>query len=421
MEWLQRFAVAIVLSSAACGHATTLPEGFEDAIFAAGITNATAMEFAPDGRLFVCEQGGALRVISHGSLLATPILSLTVDSSGERGLLGVAFDPDYPSNHWFYVYHTVLGSPAHNRISRYTETGDASIVGTEFVLVDLDSLSGATNHNGGGIHFGADGKLYIGVGENANSANSQTLNNRLGKILRLNRDGTIPTDNPFYASAAGANRAIWAMGLRNPFTFAFHPRTGRLFIDDVGQNTWEEIDDGIAGSNYGWPNAEGFSTNTAYRNPLYVYNHTSGDPTGCAITGGTFYAPDFHQFPQAYQDTYFYADYCAGWIWNYNPATNAASLFASGLASSTVDLDIGPDGSLYYLEHGTGGAGYVGRIRYTTGVYGLPDAVTALRIAAGLQVATLPQISRLNVKDSPPSTGLIDISDAVRIANAAAG
>src|SRR5205823_6118401 len=118
-------------------------------------------------------------------------------------------------------------------------------------------LSAATNHNGGATHFGPDGKLWIAVGENANGANSQTLTNLLGKMLRINSDGTIPTDNPFYNTATGQNRAIWALGLRNPYTFTFQPGTGRMHINDVGQNTWEEIDVGVAGANYGWPSTEG--------------------------------------------------------------------------------------------------------------------------------------------------------------------
>ena len=148
----------------------------------------------------------------------------------------------------------------HNRISRFTANGDVAVAGSETVILELDNLSGATNHNGGALAFGPDGKLYAAVGENANGANAQTLGNLLGKMLRLNKDGTIPTDNPFFTSATGRNRAIWALGLRNPFTFAFNRAGAELFINDVGQNTWEEINDGIAGANYGWPDTEGATT-----------------------------------------------------------------------------------------------------------------------------------------------------------------
>ena len=249
------------------------------------------MALAPDGRVFIAEQGGTIRVVKAGVLLPTPFVTLTVDSAGERGAIGVAIDPQFDTNGFVYVHYTVPGSGGaapHNRVSRFTASGDVALSGTEFVVVDLDPLSSATNHNGGAIHFGPDGKLYIGVGENATSSNAQTLANRKGKVLRLNKDGSIPTDNPFFGTASGANRAIWALGLRNPFTFAFEAGTTRLYINDVGQSTWEEIDLGVAGSNYGWPTTEGVTSNPAFRSPLYVYGHGSGPMLGCAIAGGAF-------------------------------------------------------------------------------------------------------------------------------------
>ena len=231
--------------------AATLPSGFTESMVAGGISSPTAMSFAPDGRLFVCQQTGQLRVIKNGSLLASPFLTVTVDSAGERGLLGIAFDPNFASNQFVYIYYTVPGAPPHNRVSHFTANGDVVLAGSELPLLELNNLSSATNHNGGALHFGLDGKLYIAVGENANSANSQTLTNLLGKILRLNSDGTIPNDNPFFNQATGSNRAIWALGLRNPFTFAVQPGSGRSFINDVGQSAREEINLGVAGSNYG--------------------------------------------------------------------------------------------------------------------------------------------------------------------------
>jgi hypothetical protein len=129
--------------------------------------------------------------------------------------------------------------------------------------------------------------LYIAVGENATPSNAQTKTNLLGKILRVSPTGAIPTDNPFYSSASGKNRAIWALGLRNPFTFAVQPGTGRIFINDVGQNTTEEVDEGVAGANYGWPTTEGPTTDPRFDSPVYSYPHGSE----CAITGGAFYNP----------------------------------------------------------------------------------------------------------------------------------
>jgi len=350
----QRGIVPLVLAFASVPlniNAATLPAGFSETQIS-GLASPTAMEFAPDGRLFVCLQGGNLRVIKNGALLATPFVSLSVDSNGERGLLGIAFDPNFAANSFVYVYYTVPSTPRHNRVSRFTANGDVAQPGSEFVLLELDNLSTATNHNGGAIHFGSDGKLYIAVGDNANGSNSQTLNNLLGKMLRINSDGSIPSDNPFFNTATGKNRAIWALGLRNPFTFAFQPGTTRMFINDVGENTWEEINDGIATSNYGWPTTEGPTSNPAFRSPLFFYGHGTGPTTGCAIAGGTFYNPPVVQFPSSFVGKYFFADLCSGWIRVFDPIAGTAAGFASGV-SSPVDLKVAEDGSLYYLAIGS--------------------------------------------------------------------
>ena len=172
--------------------------------------------------------------------------------------------------------------------------------------------------------------------------------------MRINSDGAIPTDNPFYNTASGNNRAIWALGLRNPFTFGFQPGTGRLFINDVGQSTWEEIDDGIVGANYGWPTTEGPTNNPSFVSPIYYYGHGSTDTTGCAIVGGTFYNPPVPQFPSFYSGKYFFSDLCSGWIRVFDPIAGMASGFATGI-DTPVDLDVGPDGALYYLARGSNG------------------------------------------------------------------
>jgi glucose/arabinose dehydrogenase len=356
-----------IIGSAAQIQAATLPANFTETQFASGLSNPTAMTFAPDGRLFVCQQTGQLRVVKNGSLLATPFVSLTVDSNGERGLLGVAFDPNFATNNFVYVYYTSPTPSVHNRVSRFTANGDVAAAGSEVVIFELNNLSSATNHNGGAIHFGPDGLLYIAVGENANGANSQSIGNLLGKILRINSDGTIPTTNPtsfpgIAGSPSGNNRAIWSVGLRNPYTFTFQPGSGRMFINDVGQSTWEEINDGIAGSNYGWSNCEGNCSpaNSNYRDPLFQYGHGSSATTGCAITGGAFYNPTTVNFPNDYVSKYFFAEFCTGWIRRFDPATNSSIPFASGI-SNPVDLIVTADGSLYYLARGTGS---VFRVRY---------------------------------------------------------
>lgn len=333
--------------------AATLPAGFSESVVAGGISRPTAMAFAPDGRLFVCQQNGQLLVIKHGALLPDPFVTVPVDSSGERGLLGVAFDPNFATNGFVYAYYTVNTTPRHNRVVRFSAKGDVAVPGSETLILRLNDLSSATNHNGGALHFGPDGKLYIAVGENANRANSQTLSNLLGKILRINADGSIPTNNPFFSSATGVNRAIWALGLRNPYTFAFQRGTNRMFINDVGQSTWEEINDGIAGSNYGWPATEGPTTDSRFRSPVFAYGRSPSTTGGCAITGGTFYNPPTAQFPAEYAGKYFFADFCSGWIRLLNPANNTATSFASGIANP-VDLQVAADGTLYYLARGSG-------------------------------------------------------------------
>jgi glucose/arabinose dehydrogenase len=324
------------------------------------------MEFAPDGRLFVSEQAGKVRVIKNNALLATPFLDITsqVDSAGERGVFGIAFDPNFASNHYVYIYYTAKTPTPHNRVSRFTANGDIAMAGSETVIIDLTPVGVSTFHNGGAIHFGKDGKLYISTGEANISDNADSFQNLLGKILRINADGSIPSDNPFYNTASGSNRAIWALGLRNPYSFSVQPGTGRILINDVGENSWEEINEGIAGSHYGWPNTEGPTSNPNYRSPIFAYPHDMNGIGGCAITGGTFYNPDVAQFPGPVMGRYFYTDYCNGTI-RYLTEAGTPSLFALGI-SSPVDLKVSSDGSLYYLARGSGGQS--GDFRSNTGV-----------------------------------------------------
>jgi glucose/arabinose dehydrogenase len=327
-----------------------------------GLSIPTAIALHPDGRIFVCQQTGELRVIKNGAVLPTPFTTLNVNADGERGLLGVAFDPNYATNRFVYVYYTATTPTIHNRVSRFTASGaneDVAVAGSEVVLLDLETL-GQANHNGGAIHFGPDGKLYIAVGENAVPTNAQSLANRLGKILRINSDGTIPADNPtsfpnIAGSPIGVNRAIWAVGLRNPFTFTFQPGTGRMHINDVGQDTWEEVNVGTAGANFGWNTCEGTCGTAGMTNPLYQYS--SADPAPCAITGGAFYNPATPTFPAQFIGKYFFADFCGGWIKVIDPLspppTGAAVDFATGI-NFPVDIQVANDGGLYYLARGSG-------------------------------------------------------------------
>jgi len=297
-------------------------------------------------------------VVKNGALLPAAFTTLTVDSTGERGLIGVALHPDFATNGWIYLYHTTPENGTHNRIVRVTAnppSSDTVSVGSTTLIADLPAL-GATNHNGGAMHFGADGKLYVAVGDNANGANAQNPTTVLGKMLRFNDDGTIPTDNPFYAARSGQARAAWADGLRNPYTFAVQPGTGRIHINDVGEGTWEEIDVGAAGANYGWPATEGPTTAAGVTAPLFAYRHTATVPpgagpggffTGCSIIGGAFY-PDSGPFPVAYRGSYFFADYCSQWIGRFDLANGAAYAFGAA-GGSPVGLRVGGDGALYVL------------------------------------------------------------------------
>ena len=335
--------------------AQVYPADFGQVLVTNGISNPTVMAFAPDGRIFVAQQSGALRVIKNNTLLTTPFISLSVNSTGERGLIGIAIDPNFSTNNYIYLYYTVPTAPIHNRISRFTANGDVAQPNSEVVVLELDPLSGATNHNGGAMHFGLDGKLYVAIGENANSANAPILDTYHGKLLRINKDGTVPAGNPFTTGSEQRKR-VWAYGLRNPYTFAIHPVTGRILVNDVGQNSWEEINDATTGGrNFGWPATEGYFTAADFptlTNPIYVYPHAAGDGNGCAITGGTFFFPTTTNYPQVYVNRYFLQDLCNAWInsLDLTGANPVRSSFATGIGGNSLSLTTGIDGNLYFLS-----------------------------------------------------------------------
>jgi glucose/arabinose dehydrogenase len=234
----------LVLPIGSAQGAATVPSGFTESQVASALTNPTDMEFAPDGRLFVAEQVGKVRIAKPDGTLATFLnISTKVASTDERGLQALTFDPSFSTNRYVYLHYTKKGTsstPAHNRIVRVTANGNKVVAGSEKLIFRLNNQSAAI-HQGGAIDFGADGKLYIVTGDNDTPDKAQQLTNLFGKMLRINKSGTIPTDNPFYTTASGKNRAIWALGLRNPFKFAIQPTTGTIFINDVGAQTWEEI------------------------------------------------------------------------------------------------------------------------------------------------------------------------------------
>lgn len=339
MKILLLSVLYIIYLSSTVG-AEFVPEIITDDIQAA--TNI-AVDSEGSGRIFITEQPGRLRIVENDELLSTPALTLQVDSDGERGLLGVAFHPQFTTNNYVYLYYTRKDTPQ-NRISRFTLDGNIIDPDTENIIFDLDPLSEATNHNGGSIHFDSNGKLFIGVGENAKPSNAQLLENTLGKILRINDDGTIPTDNPFYTTATGNNRAIYALGLRNPYTFAIS-ESNHIFVNDVGQDTYEEINDVIAGKNYGWPEQEGPNKNSAsvYTEPFLYYGRNENQ---CSISGGTFY--NSSTYPEEFKSVYFYSDYCAGYVRYVNLDTKSISTLDTGI-TNPIGMAVSKDGRLLSL------------------------------------------------------------------------
>jgi putative heme-binding domain-containing protein len=325
-----------------------LAPGFSSERIATGFTGATALAVAPDGRVFVCEQTGSVRIVKAATLQPDPLVTVDVDRRWERGLIGIAIDPGFAGNGYFYLCCVRLRPYVHHTISRFTAHGDRAVPKSEVILFEGDdqaTLGGfeSAGHQGGAIHFGKDGKLYVAIGDQTAGVPAQELTTLQGKLLRLNADGSIPVDNPFYRTARGKYRAIWALGLRNPFTFAVQPETGRILINDVGLSTWEEVNEGVSGGNFGWPAVEGPSSDPRFKNPIHHYPVAS-------VAGGAFCPKTGASgFPQPYQGKYFFMDFVRGWIKVLDPDhPEKVNTFAAGL-TRPVDLAFGPDGALYVL------------------------------------------------------------------------
>jgi len=350
----------------------SLPPGFVKNLVTSDLEDPTSFTFAPDGRIFIAQLTGEVRVLENGVLLETPLLSVPVRrDSLDSGMFTVIIDPSFADNGWIYLYYTT--PEPRDRISRFTVSGNTSDPATEFVVWETPDLVWSWHH-GGGMAFGADGKLYLAMGEQFNSSHSQDPSNPYGKLLRFNPDGSIPADNP-WADDPLFHPAIFALGLRNPFRVCLDEVNGDLWIGDVGGNgpfAWEEIDRAIAGVNYGWPYQEGeycwISDCDLYTYPEWAYKHDDPayyyDFAQASITLGPVYHASM--FPYEYQDNLFVADYSNRWIRRLvidrtlgSPQVVAEHVFEPSPDSGTVvDLKIGPEGALYYLTIGfalTGG------------------------------------------------------------------
>lgn len=347
-------ALLVVICNFSSLHAQTFPAGFSRVRVVRDMSQPTCTAFLPDGRILVGEQPGRVRVIKNNALLATPAITISVNSAGERGVTGIAADPNFPTNGYVYIYYC-LPNASHNRISRFTMTGDIIDPTSELILLNLSPLTATTGHNAGCMRF-YDGKLFVAVGDNSQSTRAQDLDSYLGKIIRINTDGSAPADNPF-PTGSEQRRRVWAYGARNPFTFDIQQTTGKLFINDTGENVWEEINDATEGGrNHGWPVVQGNGSNPAYVNPVFSYAHGIGDGIGCAITGGAFLTSPNTNYPAQYVGRYFFQDYCGNWI-NYldiNGSTITRRSFGAGVGNNLCGLTLGRDGNLYYLDRGIG-------------------------------------------------------------------
>jgi glucose/arabinose dehydrogenase/regulation of enolase protein 1 (concanavalin A-like superfamily) len=326
------------------------PDDFERTAVVTGLDQPTAFRFLPDGRILITEKSGAIKLYANGQVQPEPLVTLVVlqtDNEDERGLLGIEPDPDFAQNGYLYVSYTSASN--HDRLSRITMTGNTVDPASEVVLFESDQPGGVFHH-GGEIRFGPDGKIYWAMGMNTYNLNSQILSNAHGKILRLNKDGSAPADNPFVGTPDAVEQ-IWAYGLRNPFRFTFAPN-GKLITGDVGGDAWEELNTIQKGGNYGWPQAEGMCDGCPYLNPVYAYRHTPPPAAAGSITSAMVYSGS--AFPTQYRNKVFIADYTLGFI-KYLTFDSEFSTFISeetfdDNAGTVVQLDQGPDDSIYQLN-----------------------------------------------------------------------
>jgi len=303
-----------------------------------------AIAFSPDGRIFVTERVGKLRVIEDGVLNPEPVKIFDV-GFGEGGLLGIALDPNFEENHYLYLYYTYNNFlSTFNKVARFTESDNK--LSEEKIL--LDKIPGASYHDGGRIKFGPDGKLYITTGEAGIVANAQDLNSLGGKILRINSNGSIPNDNPF------PNSPVYSLGHRNPQGLDWDPVTRKLVASEHGQSAHDEVNVIESGKNYGWPEVIGDETDPKYQSPLL---HTGTETW--APSGAVFY--NSKNIPE-WENKYFIATLRGNHLrmldleLEENKVLSSKALFA-GEFGRLRDASIGPDGNLYLLTSNRDGRG----------------------------------------------------------------
>ena len=376
---------------------------FQNEVLATGLNLPTAMKFLPDGRLLVAELAGKIRVIPspYTTPTATPFLQISnIGSAGvQQGIYDFAFDPAFATNRYFYVFYTA-GTPNRDRLSRFTAnaTLNGTVAGSELILYQ-DPLDANAEHHGGAIVFGNDGKLYFTTGEHFDAAEAQDLTNPRGKLHRINTDGTVPTDGPFFDGAGRNWDSIWAYGLRNPYRAFYDSPTGRLYIGDVGGNDYstakEEVNLAARGANYGWPDHEG-PCSSPCTSPLYSWAHNGRDS---AVTGGFVYHGT--AFPSGYDGSYFFADYTQNWIkrLSVDASGNLAGVSNFEPADGSVD---GPYGDIVYLTEGPDEALYYLDLGYSdiSGSYGV-SKVRRIKFVSGNQAPVVAAVADVTVGPAP--------------------
>ena len=364
-----------VLSASTCSSRTEAvpPAGSEPKLqqIASGLSSPLYLTAPPadQSRLFVVEQTGTIRIIKDGALLATPFLDVSgeITSGGEQGLLGMAFDPNYASTGRFVVHYTDKSGNTH--LSMFTVSSNPDVADPASEQVILTAQQPFSNHNGGQVLFGPDGFLYLGLGDGGSEGDpqgrGQDRSDLLGSILRIDVHGaapySVPPDNPFVGQS-GIQPEIWSYGLRNPWRFSFDRATGDLYVADVGQDSYEEVDVMPAasgagkGANFGWNIMEGkhcYNAASCDQNGLTlpVYEYTHGE--GCSITGGYVYRGA--ALP-ALQGLYFFADFCQGWIRSFRYQGGAATELTDwpNLSPGSSITSFGEDaaGELYIIVQG---------------------------------------------------------------------